>query len=381
MAKSHQLNCKTVALVHTHAATLMKFRGPLVRELLRRNMRVVLLSPGFLSDEREQLGGLGVVTLEFTFDSASLNPLCELRTLLSLLAGLKRAGADVLVTFQHKANVYGAIGAALCGVPRTAAVVEGLGLPFTEAGGTLAIRLARGVLKILYRLSFALADRVIFLNQDDLEDCVRLGLLKREKGVVLGGIGVLLDQWQPEPPRLEPLTFTLVTRLLKEKGVVEFAQSAARLKSRYRNVRFLLIGPLSPHPGSVAETEVVGWVTQGILDWVPWAEDVRPYLRETSVYVYPSYYREGVPRSVQEAMAMARPVITTWTPGCKETVEHGVNGFLVPPRDAIALADAMECFIQEPQLLIHMGAESRRLAEQRFDARKQAERLLQAVLG
>jgi lipopolysaccharide/colanic/teichoic acid biosynthesis glycosyltransferase len=186
---------------------------------------------------------------------------------------------------------------------------------------------------------------------------------------LLGGIGVPLEEWPPAPPHLEPLTFTLIARLLREKGVREFAEAARRVKARHPGVRFLLIGPLDTNPGAIPEAEVRSWVEEGILEWIPWTEDVRPYLRETSVYVLPSY-REGVPRSTQEAMAMARPVITTDAPGCRETVIPGVNGFLVPPRDPEALAQAMMKFLEEPHLVERMGKESRRLAEERFDAAK-----------
>ncbi|MCS7241048.1 MAG: glycosyltransferase family 4 protein, partial [Candidatus Bipolaricaulota bacterium] len=179
----------------------------------------------------------------------------------------------------------------------------------------------------------------------------------------------------PAPPHLSPPTFTLIARLLREKGVREFAEAARRVKEEYPQARFLLIGPLDTNPGAIREEEVRGWVKDGILEWVPWTEDVRPYLAQTSVYVLPSY-REGVPRSTQEAMAMARPVITTDVPGCRETVVNGVNGFLVPPRNPQALIQAMKRFLQEPKLVVRMGLESRRLAEDRFDARKASLRLL-----
>ncbi len=150
------------------------------------------------------------------------------------------------------------------------------------------------------------------------------------------------------------------------------------MKDEYPRARFLLVGPVDTNPGAIPEAEVRSWVEEGILEWIPWTEDVRPYLRETSVYVLPSY-REGVPRSTQEAMAMARPVITTDAPGCRETVVDGLNGFLVPPGDAEALARAMLHFIENPGLIVSMGEASRRLAEERFDAYKVAERMLREL--
>jgi glycosyltransferase involved in cell wall biosynthesis len=178
---------------------------------------------------------------------------------------------------------------------------------------------------------------------------------------------------------LEPITFTLAARLLREKGIVEFAQAAQRIKQHYSNTRFLLLGGLDTNPGALREHEVRQWAEAGILEWHGHVPDVRPYFVQTSVYVLPSYYREGVPRSTQEAMAMARPVITTDAPGCRETVVDGVNGFLVPPRDVDALIAAMERFILQPELILSMGQASRKLAEERFDVHKINQRILEVM--
>jgi glycosyltransferase involved in cell wall biosynthesis len=207
---------------------------------------------------------------------------------------------------------------------------------------------------------------------------VYMGLTPAEKAVLIGPSGVDLNEWLPAPPIFEPITFTLAARLLREKGIVEFAQAAQRIKQRYPNTRFLLLGGLDTNPGALREHEVCQWAEAGVLEWHGHVPDVRPYFAQTSVYVLPSY-REGVPRSTQEAMAMARPVITTDAPGCRETVIEGVNGFLVPPRDVDALAVAMERFIQQPELILTMGQASRKLAEERFDVHKINQRILEVM--
>ncbi|GAA5337063.1 glycosyltransferase family 4 protein [Thermus thalpophilus] len=321
----------------------------------------------------------GAKTLDYSLERTGLSPLADLQTLVTLTTAFVRLRPGMVITFQPKPNVYGILAAALARVPRRYAVVEGLGFAFTPGEESLKKRLVRVILKGLYWLSFSLAHKVFFLNPDDLEEFVSGGLVSRKKAVLLGGIGVPLEDWPPAPPHLEPLTFTLIARLLREKGVREFAEAARRVKALHPETRFLLIGPLDNNPGAIGEEEVRAWVKEGILEWVPWTEDVRPYLRQTSVYVLPSYYREGVPRSTQEAMAMARPVITTDVPGCRETVVPGVNGFLVPPRDIQALVEAMERLILEPSLVEKMGKESRRLAEERFDSRKVNERFLREL--
>ena len=150
---------------------------------------------------------------------------------------------------------------------------------------------------------------------------------------------------------------------------MEYAGAARLIKKKHPDTRFILLGSLDSNPGALSESEVQQWVSDGILEWPGHVPDLRPWLAQTSVYVLPSY-REGLPRSTQEAMAMARPVITADAPGCRDTVINGQNGFLVPVRDADALAAAMERFIVQPDLIDKMGQASRNMAEERFDARK-----------
>lgn len=373
--KAHE-HKPTVALIVPYAPAVPLFRRPLLKELAGRGFTSLVYAPDWTEALEKALEQeKGAKALHYPLKRTSISPLADLKTLLSLAVSLAHSQPHLVLTFQPKPNVYGILAAALARVPLRAAVVEGLGFAFTPGEDTLKKRLVRAVLKVLYRLSFAFAHKVFFLNPDDLKEFVSQGLVRPEKAVLLGGIGVPLEEWPPAPPHLEPLTFTLIARLLKEKGVREFAEAARRVKAKHPKARFLLIGPLDTNPGAIPEEEVRSWVEEGVLEWVPWTEDVRPYLRRTSVYVLPSY-REGVPRSTQEALAMARPVITTDAPGCRETVVDGVNGFLVPPRDPEALAEAMERFIQDPSLVERMGWESRKLAEERFDAYKINARLL-----
>ncbi|RTH97959.1 glycosyltransferase family 1 protein [Thermus scotoductus] len=368
-----------MALIVPYAPAVPLFRRPLLQELAGRGFTSLVYAPDWTEALEKALEQeRGVRALHYPLKRTSISPLADLKTLLSLAVSLAHSQPHLVLTFQPKPNIYGILAAALARVPLRAAVVEGLGFAFTPGEETLKKRVVRAALKALYRLSFTFAHKVFFLNPDDLKEFVSQGLVRPEKAVLLGGIGVPLEDWPPAPPHLEPLTFTLIARLLREKGVREFAEAARRVKALHPETRFLLIGPLDNNPGAIGEEEVRAWVKEGILEWVPWTEDVRPYLRQTSVYVLPSY-REGVPRSTQEAMAMARPVITTDVPGCRETVVPGVNGFLVPPRDIQALVEAMERLILEPSLVEKMGKESRRLAEERFDSRKVNERFLREL--
>ncbi|HEX4297809.1 MAG TPA: glycosyltransferase family 4 protein, partial [Devosia sp.] len=194
----------------------------------------------------------------------------------------------------------------------------------------------------------------------------------------VAGTGVDLAQWVALPPVTAPLTFTLAARLIREKGIEDFVEAARRIRRDDPRVRFVLLGGIDDNPGAIGRQAVQSWVDEGVVEW-PGHVDVRRWLAETSVFVLPSVYREGVPRSIQEAMATGRAIITTDSPGCRETVVDGQNGFLVPPRDVAALAAAMQRFVATPDLVARMGRESRQLAEARFDVRKINRTLIEAM--
>jgi glycosyltransferase involved in cell wall biosynthesis len=262
-------------------------------------------------------------------------------------------------------------------------MVEGLGFVFADTGAatppSLRQKILRSVVNWLYARAFSLCRQVIFLNTDDREHFISSGALPSGKGIVLGGIGVDLEQLPQVPVTTQPVTFLLMARLLREKGICQYAEAARIVKAEHPQTRFVLLGGLDPNPGGLSEEEILSWVSEGILEWPGHINDVRPWLQQCSVFVLPSYYREGVPRSIQEAMAMGRPIITTDNVGCRETVEEGVNGFLVPVRDHHKLAEAMLRFVQTPDIIAPMGQASRLAAEKRYDVHKVNGRLLRSV--
>jgi len=351
----------------------------LIRELVQRDLEVYVLAPDYSEEVKMAVRSLGAQPLDYPLNRTGLNPLHDLVSFYALRAHLVHLKPDVVLSYAIKPVVYGMLAAKMTRVPRRAALVAGLGHAFTKEGSSKR-SLLQTLMKFLYKYALSHAHKVFFQNPDDLRELVTLGMVAPEKALYIGGTGVLLEEWYPAPSQLHPITFTLVARLLREKGIVEFAEAARRVKAKYPWVRFLLVGGMDANPGRISRAEVETWVQEGILEWAGQVADVRPYLAQTSVFVLPSYYREGIPRSIQEAMAMARPVITTDAPGCRETVVEGVNGYLVPPRNVEALVKAMERFIAYPYLIERMGRESRRLAEERFDAIKLSKRLADELL-
>lgn len=370
----------TVAIVGPYAPSMYRFRGPLIQDLVARGCRVYALAPDYTPTWAARIRDLGAEPVSFPLNRTGLNPMQETQTLFALWRLFRRIHPDVVLGYHPKPVAYVPVAGWMARVPRRIAWMGGLGYAFTPAAGSWKKRFIRAPMQILYRWSFAVAHWVWFQNPDDRDELVRLGLVRVDKTVVVGGTGVDIETWRPAPPHLQPVTFTLVARLLREKGVYEFVEAARQVRERFPQARFLLIGPLDSNPGAVTREEVETWVRNGWVTWLGGVEDVRPYLEQTSVFVLPSY-REGLPRSTQEALAMARPVITTDVPGCRETVIHGKNGFLVPPRDAQTLAQAMVRFLESPELISRMGQASRRLAEARFDVRRINQHLLTYLLS
>lgn len=349
---------------------MLNFRGPLIKLLLQQGHGVVVLAPEWPVAERLAVAALGAKVMDYPLARTGLNPIQDLRSLWHLWRALSSVRPDVCLSYMAKPVVWGTLAAWLAGVRRRVALIEGMGYVFTDTGQPpgIKIRLLRRLMLGLYRMALGRAHRVLVLNNDDLHELVALRALTAEAAVNIGGIGVDLSEWPQLPLPSGRTTFALAARLLREKGVLDYVAAARLIKQRHPAVRFLLLGGLDENPGALARIEVQQWVDDGLVEW-PGHVPMREWLAQSSVYVLPSY-REGMPRTIQEAMALGRPIITTQVPGCRDTVVEGVNGFLVPPRDPQALAAAMEQFILVPGLIAQMGAASRAMAEQRFDVHR-----------
>lgn len=369
-----------IVLISSHAPSLLSFRKYLIKALIGLKHEVYAIAPNFTPSSRKQLEALGAIAIDCEFQRSGMNPVHDFLSTIKLSRIIKSINPDITLGYFIKPVIFGTIAAWFARVPRRIAMVEGLGYVFTPNSEKLTFkrRLLKYVVMWLYRLAFSKAHKVVFLNEDDKNELVNLKLISPNKSYVLGGIGVDLSEWVEHIPPTDPVTFILVARLLREKGVLEYAAAAKIIKLKFPQVNFIILGGIDENPGAITEECVSTWVSDGILDWhghVP----VQPWLAESSVFVLPSY-REGVPCSTQEALAMGRAIITTDVPGCRETVVHRVNGFLIPPRNVQALADSMEEFINKPILITQMGKESRRLAEQRFDEVSVNDRLINLLL-
>ena len=353
-------------LVSGYAGSVIRFRGHLIDALRSRGLEVHVVAAGF--DEcpavREQLLARGVTVHDLPLERTGMNVRADLHSCLYLYRLFRRHRPDAVLAYMNKPVIYGLLTAWLARVPRRFALMTGLGFAFQDENFHRPVsRMMRG----LYRMALSVTSAVFFQNPDD-EALVRALKLMPERvpSQVVAGSGVDVGEYDCRPLPGQPV-FLMIARLLKEKGVREYVAAAGELRRRHPQVRCLLVGPLDEHPSAVSREELDGWVRAGVIEYLGQLPDVRPALADASVYVLPSYYREGIPRSILEALSMGRAVVTADSPGCRETVRHGDNGLLVEPRSSAALLAAMEELVLDPDRVARMGAASRRLAEQRFD--------------
>lgn len=358
-----------VVVIGGYAPSLINFRGPLLKRLVGLGHEVHALAPAHIPDVTPQLEAMGVEYAMIPLARRGLNPFADLGSLLHLKQVLYRIKPDIVLSYTFKPVVYGSLAARMAWVghpKRVYGMITGLGYAFTEDAG-LKRRILFNVAKGMYRAGLKSCDGVIFQNPDDEAFFRRLEVVPdHAKTTVVGGSGIDLEHYGVAPLPQKPV-FLCLSRLVKSKGVALFAEAAARLKQRHPEAVFRVAGPLEEGGDAITRDELTRWKEQGALEILDPVDDVRPLLSGASVFVLPSYYREGTPRSILEAMSMGRAIVTSDAPGCRETVHQGENGFLVPLKDVDGLTNAMEKFITDPALAATMGAASRRLAEEKFD--------------
>jgi glycosyltransferase involved in cell wall biosynthesis len=278
---------------------------------------------------------------------------------------VSRVRPNVFLAYTIKPVIYGLIAATAARVPRRFALVTGLGYAFQEDTGRASLR---WLMRKLYGAALTCSSKVFLQNPDDRELLRKRGVLRSVPSFIVNGSGVDLSHYEVAPLSSEP-SFLLIARLLADKGIREYVEAARQVRLTHPSIQFVLVGWMDSNPNAISEAELAGWVAEGLIKFLGRLQDVRPAIRSSTIYVLPSY-REGTPRTVLEAMAMGRPIITTDAPGCRETVIDGENGYLVRARSSSALAAAMLRFIDDPAVIPTMGARSRKIAEAKYDVHK-----------
>ncbi len=355
-----------IAVMSSHTPSLFWFRTDMMKSFMARGCDVIAIGNEPEADWSEKFAQNGVRYIQADISRNGMNPVGEIKTLKSLKKILKAEKPDKIFTYQAKTIVYGGIAAHSLGIDEVYPLVAGLGSVFMHDG--LKFGAVKAVLKAEYRMGLRHAEKVFFQNCDDVEFFVSNGLVDKDKVVMLNGSGVNLSKFEVQKLPDNP-GFLCISRLIRDKGVMEYLDAARIVKKKYPEVRFLLVGPYDTNPSAIHPDELKPYIDDGTVEYFGEQSDVRPFFEMSSVYVLPSY-REGTPKTVLEAMACGKAVITTDAPGCRETVEDGVNGCLVPVKDAGAVAEKMIYLIENPDEISRMAGEGRKLACEKYDVNK-----------
>ncbi|MFZ5951499.1 MAG: glycosyltransferase family 4 protein [Candidatus Rifleibacteriota bacterium] len=320
----------------------------------------------------------GVAFFSVPLQKCGLNPFADLLFLLRLKTLFKAQRPDMLIAYTIKPVIYGCLAARMAKISEVNSVIAGLGYAFINQ--SLRQKIAGFFATHLYRCALHDNRHVFFQNPDDQADFLKLDIVKPGQCHLVNGSGVDLEYFAfTPPPAGEKISFIFISRLLREKGILEFLAAAESLRRRHSRVEFRLLGPSEPGPSGFSEEEMRRRCVDAGVEFCGRTDDVRPFIQQCSVFVLPTWYREGVPRIILEALAVGRAIITTDSPGCRETLKDGLNGLFVPSRDVAGLEKAMEKFILNPGLVTQMGLESRRMAEERFDVHQVNEQMLQQL--
>ena len=359
---------KTLALLGKNAQHVLAFRGSLIRAAQANGHRVIALTAPATARSRHRLRQAGVEHFDTPLRGGKISPLRDLQFQTTVSDILKAQRVDALLAYNPKCVAFGPIAARRAGIKKIAAVITGLGFAFT--GETIARRFVRFFSTRLYRRSLAACDAVFFQNQIDHDELAALGVLANVAAArvhIIAGSGVDLDHFAQQPVAAHT-HFLMISRPLKDKGVAEFAQACKIVRTRDPAIRCTLICAWDDNPSSFTRADIARWAQDGCFNAVDEVEDVRPHLGACTTFVLPSY-REGTSKVVLEAMATGRAIISTDAIGCRDPIEPGVNGLLVATHSATELAAAMLELARDPARNTAMGAASRRIAQEKYNAK------------
>jgi glycosyltransferase involved in cell wall biosynthesis len=362
MARESSGVSRKVVIALNTTWNLVTFRANLIRALVAHGYEVVAVAP-----EDSYVGALAELNCRYIsipMDNRGTRPYHDLTLLWRYWRTFRRERPAALLGFTIKPNVYGSLAAHLLGIP-VINNIAGLGTAYLKPGWLNLIA------NMLYRVSLSRSRRVFFQNLDDLNLFLKSGLVRPDQARRIPGSGVDVSHFVPRPAsasRRRPFRFLLLGRLMWDKGVGEYVAAAKRLRDDGVCCNAQLLGFVDvKNPSAISRGQVETWVEQNLVEYLGEARDVRPFLADADCIVLPSY-REGLPRALLEGASMGKPIIATDTPGCRDVVENGVTGYLVPERNVVALADAMRLMITTPPIeLRKMGVRARKKIVEEFD--------------
>jgi len=357
----------------------VNFRGEFLRALRDAGHDVLATAPDKDPEVVAQLGAMGVRFRRVAMSRAGLNPMADLMMLGAYLRLMWTERPDVVIAYTQKPIIYAGLAARLFPGTKFHVIMSGLGFVFSSPEGQR--HALRKLVSYMYRLAVAKAETIFVFNSDDRDEMLRRRIISREQNVIqVPGSGIDTDHFLPAPLPDGPPTMLLIARLMRDKGIYDFIDAARLVRAVWPECRFRILGRAeNDNPTGIPAAEIKRFSAEGIVEFLPETRDVRPHLAQATVFVLPSYYREGLPRTILEALSSGRAVITTDLPGCRDAIIEGKNGYLVPPRSPRKLADAILKVISDPGLLREMSAFAREVAVAKYDVHKVNRQLLESM--
>ena len=354
-----------IAVLSSHTPSLFWFRIEMMHSFMEKGYEVVAIANEDEEKWKDAFEKEGIRYRSVDLKRNGTNPLGDIKTFRSIKKVLQEEMPDKIFTFQAKTIIYGIIAARQLGIKEIYPLIAGVGSIYLK--DDLKTRILRGILNTEYRYSLSKVNTIFFQNEDDLNTFKQNGLVDAQEIVFLNGSGVNLEKFKKqELPKQFGLLF--IGRLIKDKGIMEYLEACRIIKDKYPDIRCMVVGPYDSNPSAISKQELDYYIESGVIEYFGEQKDVRPYLKQCSVYVLPSY-AEGTPKTVLEAMATSRAIITCDTRGCKQTVVEGENGFLVKVKDVDEIVDRVIKLYNDRELLEKMARQSHIMAKEKFDVK------------
>jgi glycosyltransferase involved in cell wall biosynthesis len=348
-------------------------RRKLITSIIAKGHKVILT--GYQTGYEKEIEEMGASFIKVPLNRAGFTPIKDIYLLLKYYKIIKKENIDIVHSYTIKPNIYSSIAAKIAGVRKVYPTLNGIGFAFTGKG--IKARIARVFASLLYWIAFRCSKIIFFHNSDDINLMVNKRLTKRNKCILTLGSGIDMDFYE-EQEMPDSISFLLISRLLKAKGIIEYINAAQKVKQKFPNIVFKLVGPTDPNPTGLKLTDIQKYIDNNVIDYYGNQTDIRPFLKESAVFVLPSY-REGLPHTVLEAMSTGRAILTTEVAGCRETVDNGENGFLVKPFSVKLLEEKMIWMIENPKNVKEMGKTSLLIAKERFEVKKVNQIIMNAM--
>lgn len=359
--------CPSILILCSLDQSLISFRLDMIKSFIANGYKVFAGAPNFQDNTSQTLSDLGVVNVEFPLQRTGLNPWKDLLSVLKIRNIIIKNEIDLLFPYTIKPVIYGSLAGRFTNTP-VISLITGLGFTFSKS--SIKARVLQKVTEVLYKIALSKNNAIIFQNSDDVALFREKGILNKNQNThIVDGSGIHLERYpfRENNKVSDKIIFVFVARLIREKGADLFMDAAQKLKTEFPKAEFHIIGNIDNSPSSINPNRLSELNERKIITYHGFKKNVANYLTNSDVFVLPTYYREGIPRSILEALSIGMPVITTNTPGCKETVLRNENGILIEPKQLNELILGIRFFLENPASIGPMGNRSRKLAVERFN--------------